>query len=139
MVDLADITTSLANVVTSVEMQTSLVGIVLAMAIESGCIPLPREMVMPLAGVMLVTGKILGGINPLLGVILVALAGSLGGVIGSMAAYGIGGKGERPLLLKYGRSVLISQHHAEKADLDVPRVLSNDLPAPCSVAGRLPV
>jgi membrane protein DedA with SNARE-associated domain len=58
MVDLADITTSLTNVVTRVDMQTSLVGIVLAMAIESGCIPLPREMVMPLASVMLVTGRI---------------------------------------------------------------------------------
>jgi membrane protein DedA with SNARE-associated domain len=52
----------------------------------------------------------------LLGFILVAVAGSLGGVIGSMAAYGIGDKGGRPLLLKYGRSVLISQHYAEKAD-----------------------
>jgi membrane protein DedA with SNARE-associated domain len=58
MVDLADITTSLTNVVTRVDMQTSLVGIVLAMAIESGRIPLPREMVMPLASVMLVTGRI---------------------------------------------------------------------------------
>ncbi len=113
---LADITTSLTNVVTSVYMHTSLVGIVLAMAIESCCIPLPSEMVMPLAGVMLVTGKILGGINPLLGVILVALAGSLGWVIGSMAAYGIGYKGGRPLMLKYGRYVLISQHDADKAD-----------------------
>ncbi len=113
---LADITTSLTNVVTSVYMHTSLVGIVLAMAIESCCIPLPSEIVMPLAGVILVTGKILGGINSLLGVILVALAGSLGCVIGSMAAYGIGYKGGRPLMLKYGRYVLISQHDADKAD-----------------------
>ncbi len=113
---LADITTSLTNVITSVYMHTSLVGIVLAMAIESCCIPLPSEIVMPLAGVMLVTGKIVSGINPLLGLLLVALAGSLGCVIGSMVAYGIGYKGGRPLLLKYGRFVLISQHDAEKAD-----------------------
>ncbi len=79
---LADITTSLTNVVTSVYMHTSLVGIVLAMALESCCIPLPSEIVMPLAGVMLVTGKIVGGINPLLGVMLVALAGSLGCLVG---------------------------------------------------------
>jgi len=97
-------------------MHMSLVDIVLAMAIERCCIPLPSEIVMPLAGVMLVTGKILGGINPLLGVILVALAGSLGCVIGSMAAYGIGYKGGRPLMLKYGRYVLISQHDTDKAD-----------------------
>src|SRR5260370_34650531 len=113
---LADITTSLTNVVTSVYMHTSLVGIVLAMAIESCCIRLPSEIVMPLAGVMLVTGKILGEINPLLGVILVALAGSLGCLVGSIVAYGIGYTGGRPLMLKYGRYVLISQHDAEKAD-----------------------
>ena len=113
---LADITTSLTNVVTGVYMQTSLVGIVLAMAIESCCIPLPSEIVMPLAGVMLVTGKLLSGINPLLGVILVALAGSLGCLVGSIVAYGIGYAGGRPLMLTYGRYVLISQHDAERAD-----------------------
>jgi membrane protein DedA with SNARE-associated domain len=116
LVYLADITTSLTNVITSVYMQTSLVGIVLAMAMESCCIPLPSEIVMPLAGVMLVTGKLLGGINPLLGLILVALAGSLGCLVGSIAAYGIGYTGGRPLMLKYGRYVLISQHDAERAD-----------------------
>src|SRR5260370_3924819 len=112
---LADLTTSLTNVITTLYAHTSLIGIVLAMALESCCIPLPSEIVMPLAGVMLVTGKIVSGINPLLGLLLVALAGSLGCVIGSMVAYGIGYKGGRPLLLKYGRFVLISQHDAEQA------------------------
>lgn len=116
IVYLADITTSITNVVTSLYTHTGLVGIVLAMALESCCIPLPSEIVMPLAGVMLVTGKIVGGMNPLLGVVLVALAGSIGCVIGSIAAYGIGYKGGRPLMLKYGRYVLISQHDADKAD-----------------------
>lgn len=113
---LADITTSITNFVTSLYVHTSLVGILLAMAIESCCIPLPSEIVMPLAGVMLVTGKILSGIGLLPGLILVALAGSLGCVIGSTVAYGIGYAGGRPLMLKYGRYVLISQHDADKAD-----------------------
>src|SRR5258708_33264293 len=113
---LADLTTSLTNVITTLYAHTSLIGIVLAMALESCCIPLPSEIVMPLAGVMLVTGKIVSGINPLLGLVLVALAGSLGGRGGSMAAYGIGYGGGRPVMLKYGRYVLISQHDAERAD-----------------------
>lgn len=113
---LADITTSITNFVTSLYTHTGLVGILLAMAIESCCIPLPSEIVMPLAGVMLVTGKILSGVNPVLGIILVAVAGSLGCLIGSIAAYGIGYAGGRPLMLKYGRYVLISQHDADKAD-----------------------
>ena len=113
---LADITTSITNFVTSLYVQTGLVGILLAMAIESCCIPLPSEVVMPLAGIMLVTGKILGGTALLPGLIVVALAGSIGCVIGSMVAYGIGYAGGRPLMLKYGRYVLISQHDADRAD-----------------------
>src|SRR5207248_2386517 len=86
------------------------------MAIESCCIPLPSEIVMPLAGVMVVSGTILAGVNPVLAIILVALAGAIGCLVGSIAAYGIGYAGGRPLMLKYGRYVLISQHDADKAD-----------------------
>jgi membrane protein DedA with SNARE-associated domain len=113
---LADITTSITNFVTSLYVHTGLVGIVLAMAIESCCIPLPSEVVMPLAGIMLVTGKILSGIALLPGLLLIALAGSVGCIIGSIVAYWIGYAGGRPLMLKYGRYVLISQHDADRAD-----------------------
>jgi membrane protein DedA with SNARE-associated domain len=91
-------------------------GIVVAMALESCCIPLPSEIVMPLAGVMFVEGKLLAGVNFWLGMVLLALAGAIGCLIGSVAAYGIGYAGGRPLMLKYGRYVLISQHDADMAD-----------------------
>jgi membrane protein DedA with SNARE-associated domain len=113
LVHLTDIITTF---ITNLYATTGLAGIVLAMAIESCCIPLPSEIVMPLAGVMLVEGKILAGVNPWLSLVLVALAGATGCLIGSIAAYGIGYAGGRPLMLKYGRYVLISQHDAEKAD-----------------------
>src|SRR5436305_13136147 len=86
------------------------------MAIESCCIRLPSVIVMPLAGVMVVSGTILAGVNPVLAIILVALAGAIGCLVGSIAAYWIGYAGGRPLMLKYGRYVLISQHDADKAD-----------------------
>src|SRR5260370_38520288 len=86
------------------------------MAIESCCIPLPSEIVMRLAGVMLVSGKLLVGTKSLVGLLLIALAGAIGCLIGSIAAYGIGYAGGRPLMLKYGRYLLISQHDADKAD-----------------------
>jgi membrane protein DedA with SNARE-associated domain len=104
---------------------TGLVGIVLAMAIESCCIPLPSEIIMPLAGAMLAVdsqgvAKHLAGVNPnsplWLNLILLALAGSLGSLIGSIVAYGIGYAGGRPLMLKYGKYVLISHHDADRAD-----------------------
>jgi membrane protein DedA with SNARE-associated domain len=104
---------------------TGLAGIVLAMAIESCCIPLPSEIIMPLAGSMLAMNSQAGtkhllGVNPgsplWLNLFLLALAGSLGCLIGSLVAYGIGYVGGRPLMLKYGKYVLISQHDADKAD-----------------------
>jgi membrane protein DedA with SNARE-associated domain len=113
---LTHLTEIITAFITNLYATTGLAGIVLAMAIESCCIPLPSEIVMPLAGVMIVEGKILAGVNPLLSLVLVALAGAIGCLIGSIAAYGIGYAGGRPLLLKYGRYVLISQHDADKAD-----------------------
>jgi membrane protein DedA with SNARE-associated domain len=113
---LGQITIILEQLITNLYVSTGLLGIVLAMAIESCCIPLPSEIVMPLAGIMLYQHKILPGTNSIVGLLLVALAGSVGCLVGSSIAYGIGYKGGRPLMLKYGRYVLISQHDADLAD-----------------------
>lgn len=83
-------------------------GIFLAMAIESCCIPLPSELIMPLAGFLAFQNRLnLGGDT---------LAGALGCVAGSIIAYWIGATGGRALLLRYGRYVLISHHDADRAD-----------------------
>ena len=120
---LANLTSALTTLITNLYLATGLLGIVVAMAIESCCIPLPSEIVMPIAGILIsqaTVQKHLPGTSPSfplwLNLVLVALAGSLGCLIGSMAAYGIGYAGGRPLMLKYGRYVLISQHDADKAD-----------------------
>lgn len=107
---------ALTSLITNLYVSTGLLGIVVAMAIESCCIPLPSEIVMPLAGVMLAQGRLLPGLNSWLALLLVALSGSLGCLLGSMLAYAIGASGGRPLMLKYGRYLLISQHDADKAD-----------------------
>ncbi len=83
-------------------------GIVVAMAIESCCIPLPSELIMPLAGFLAFQGTF--------NVWLAGIAGALGCLLGSMVAYWIGATGGRPLLLRYGRYILISQHDADVAD-----------------------
>ena len=121
--------TNLTNAITvwiySLYGYTGLAGIVFAMALESCCIPLPSEIVMPVAGIIVGSYYTshplhLPGTSPTfplwLNLVLVALAGAIGCLIGSIAAYYIGYKGGRPLLLKYGRYVLISQHDADKAD-----------------------
>jgi membrane protein DedA with SNARE-associated domain len=83
-------------------------GIVLAMTLESAGIPLPSEIVMPLAGYLVSQGHF-----TLLGA---GLAGTIGNLLGSIIAYGIGLWGGRPLLLRYGKYVLISRGEIERAD-----------------------
>lgn len=83
-------------------------GIVVAMAIESACIPLPSEIILPMAGWM-----VSRQIFTLWGA---TLAGTLGCVVGSAIAYWVGVFGGRPLLDRYGRYVLISRHDLEVAD-----------------------
>lgn len=83
-------------------------GIFVAMAIESCCIPLPSELIMPLAGFLAFQNRLnLAGDT---------LAGALGCVAGSMIAYWIGATEGRALLLRYGRYILISHHDADRAD-----------------------
>jgi len=87
-------------------------GVVVAMAIESACIPLPSEVTMPLSGWMLIQAKGL----PVWHVIWAGVWGGLGCTIGSVVTYWIGALGGRPLVEKYGRYVLISRHDLERAD-----------------------
>lgn len=83
-------------------------GIVLMMGIESACIPLPSEVIMPFAGYLISTGRF--------GLQRVALAGAIGCLLGSYVAYYAGGFGGRPFLRKYGRWLLIAPHEIELAD-----------------------
>jgi membrane protein DedA with SNARE-associated domain len=111
----------LTTLVQNLYVTTGLIGLILAMALESCCIPIPSEVVMPLAGAMLTVGnKHMLGINPAsplwLNLVLLGLAGAFGCLLGSIVAYGIGAAGGRPLMLKYGKYVLISQRDAERAD-----------------------
>jgi membrane protein DedA with SNARE-associated domain len=111
---LASITETITNLIKDWYLSFGYLGIVLAMAIESCCIPLPSEIVMPLAGVYIVGAADTS--NPWLALVGVAVAGAAGCLIGSIVAYGIGRAGGRPLLLKYGRFVLISQADSDRAD-----------------------
>jgi membrane protein DedA with SNARE-associated domain len=83
-------------------------GVVLLMAIESACIPLPSEIIMPFSGYLVYTGRF--------NIWLVSIAGAFGCVVGSMVAYWIGMYGGRPLIERYGKYLLISQHDLNLAD-----------------------
>jgi membrane protein DedA with SNARE-associated domain len=80
-------------------------GIVALMAIESACIPLPSEIIMPFAGYVVYLGHF--------NLTWAATSGAVGCNLGSAVAYWIGAKGGRPLVERYGRFVLISHHDLE--------------------------
>jgi len=87
-------------------------GVVALMAIESACIPLPSELIMPLAGWMLIKEQSLAVTY----VLVAGVYGALGNTIGSVIAYVVGMWGGRPFLEKYGKYILISKHDLNLAD-----------------------
>ena len=83
-------------------------GIVLLMAIESACIPLPSEVIMPFAGYLVSTGRF--------DLILAATAGAIGCNVGSIVAYEVGKHGGRPFVARWGRFVLLDLHDLDRAE-----------------------
>ena len=97
-------------------------GIAVLMGIESACIPLPSELIMPYAGALSDDGVRIA-LQDQYGVALhpfnlyfAAFAGALGCNLGSELAYWVGATGGRKAIERYGRYVLISKHELEIAD-----------------------
>jgi len=83
-------------------------GVVLMMAIESACIPLPSEVIMPFSGFLVASGQF--------NLQMVAIMGALGCLLGSYVAYYVGANGGRRFIERYGRYLLIAPHELETAD-----------------------
>ena len=87
-------------------------GVVFLMGVESAAIPFPSELIMPLAGWLLIEAK---GDSAWM-VLLAGFYGALGNLLGSWVAYWISYKAGRTILRKYGRYVLITQHEVDRAE-----------------------
>lgn len=83
-------------------------GIAILMAIESACIPLPSELIMPFAGYLVFEGS--------MNLFWVATAGAIGCNLGSLVAYEVGHYGGRPLVERYGRWILMGRRELDWAD-----------------------
>ena len=83
-------------------------GIVALMAIESACIPLPSEIIMPFSGYLVSTGRF--------DLLLAATAGAVGCNVGSTVAYFVGRHGGRPLVERWGAYIFMSRRELEAAD-----------------------
>ena len=105
---ISKIISALSAFVISVISQAGYSGILVLMAIESACIPLPSEVIMPFSGYLVFTGRF--------ELLWVATVGALGCNLGALVAYEIGYYGGRPLVERYGSYILLSKRELDWAD-----------------------
>src|SRR6516162_11570451 len=97
---LEQLISALASWIVAVISATGYFGVLILMAIESACIPLPSEIIMPFAGYLVSVGQF--------SLIGAATAGALGCNLGSTVAYFIAAKGGRKAFERWGAYVLVS-------------------------------
>ena len=102
------LTEALLHYITQLISYLGYTGVFILMALESMIAPVPSEMVMPFAGFLIYTGEF-----SFLGVLV---ASSLGSIVGSLASYWLGRKGEA-VVLRFGRYLMLNPHHLEWTEL----------------------
>src|ERR1700728_640463 len=102
------IISALASWIVDVLVAAAYFGFVFLTALESACIPLPSEVIMPFAGYLVSIGQF--------SLIGAATAGALGCNLGSTVAYYVAAVGGRPVLDRWGKYVLISATELERTD-----------------------
>src|ERR1700759_1721899 len=105
---ISKIIAALAAFVIAVISKAGYLGVTLLMGIESACIPLPSEVIMPFAGYLVYTGRF--------NLLWAATAGAIGCNLGSIIAYEIGRYGGRPLVERYGSYIFMGRHELDRAE-----------------------
>src|SRR5580658_2299883 len=100
--------TAVVSFIVGVISASGYLGVVILMAIESACIPMPSEVIMPFAGYLVSIGQF-----TLIGA---ATMGALGCNVGSTVAYYVAAKGGRPAFERWGAYVLVSTAELDRAE-----------------------
>lgn len=78
------------------------------MVMESATLPIPSEVVLPLAGYLVYTGQ--------MNFLIVLIVASVGSLIGTVIDYSIGYYLGRPAILHYGRYVRLNESHLKVSE-----------------------
>jgi len=100
--------TKLSALLLGLSAGSAYVVVFLLMALQSACIPIPSEVIMPFAGYRLGHGW--------LDLCILATVASIASNLGSIPAYYLGAKGGRPMVERYGRFILLKHHDLDLAD-----------------------
>lgn len=99
------ITEALTEYITKFIEMTGYTGVFVLMIFESMIAPVPSEAVMPFAGFLITEGKF-----TFTGV---AIASTMGSIVGSTVSYYLGLYGGIPVVKKFGKYLLLDEHHLE--------------------------
>lgn len=104
---ITDIFSQIASLIIKIISDSGYLGVTLLMALESACIPIPSEVIMPFSGYLVALGEF--------SLLLVIFWGTIGNLLGSIIAYWIGVYGGRPFIERYGKYVLLRQGELDRA------------------------
>ena len=91
-------------------------SVAVLMAVQSACIPIPSEVIMPLAGVALVHVAGMTSMQVQMQLVLLATVASLASNLGSIPAYWVGARGGRAMVERYGSWLLLSRRDLDRVD-----------------------
>jgi membrane protein DedA with SNARE-associated domain len=98
----------LVALITGLSVGAKYVLVLLLMAVQSACVPIPSEVIMPVAGAQLAHSQ--------WDLIVLAALASLASNLGSIPAYWVGARGGRPMVERYGSYLLLSRHDLDRVD-----------------------
>jgi membrane protein DedA with SNARE-associated domain len=107
------------HLITDYVLQYGYLAVFVLMVLESACIPVPSEVTM-LFGGALANGAFLASLGQQgehLNFVVVALVGAFGNLVGSWIAWGVGYRGGRPLIERWGRYVFLREHELDRAEV----------------------
>ena len=103
------LTVTIINDMTGIIQTIGYPGIFFLMVLEGMLLPIPSEVVMVFGGYLLYRNDLAGiGFIPGFGVLLIV--GSLGNLVGALIAYYLGDKGGIPLIMRYGKYVMLDEN-----------------------------
>ncbi len=107
------------HLITDYILQYGYLAVFVLMVLESACIPVPSEVTMLFGGALANAAFVasLGQEGEQLNFAVVALVGTLGNLVGSWIAWGVGYRGGRPLVERWGRYVFLRQHELDRAEV----------------------
>jgi membrane protein DedA with SNARE-associated domain len=107
------------HLITDTILQYGLLAVFVLMTLESACIPIPSEITMLFGGALANAGFVasIGQEGRHLNFVAVGLAGTVGNLVGSWIAWGVGWRGGRPLIERWGRYVFLRRHELDRAEV----------------------